>query len=71
MKKKNEGKTRQEVLRDYDAKRKAQPKLNAIRDVPTDIIRKLERLTDKLGSKKAATIKAIELLYEKEFEKNE
>jgi len=50
-----------------DKKRANEPQLNRIRNVPSDVISKLDDLAEELGSKKIATIKAIEFLHEEMF----
>ncbi len=69
-KQESEHKSRQQIHKDHDAKRKSQPKLNAIRNPPKETIFQLEELGKKFGNKKEATIQAIALLYEKTFNKS-
>lgn len=64
-----EKKSRQEIYKDHDEKRKNQLKFNAIRNVPEESIKKLEALAEKFGNKKVATLKAIDKLYEETFNK--
>ena len=65
-----QNKSRQQIYKDHDEKRKSQLKLNAIRNVPEETIKKLEALAVKFGDKKTATLKAIDFLYEENFNKS-
>ncbi len=70
MAEEREKKSRQAIYKDHDEKRKGQTKLNAIRNVPEETIKKLDALVEVFGNKKSATLKAIDLLYEKTFNKS-
>ncbi len=62
-----ENKSRKLIHQEYDERRKDQLKLNAIRNVPEETINQLDALVEVFGNKKTATLKAIDLLYEKTF----
>lgn len=63
-------KSRQQIYKESDQRRKDQLKLNAIRNVPEKTVERLEALAKKFGNKKVATLKAIDFLYDETFNKS-
>ncbi len=68
--KEREKKSRKAIYKDHDEKRKDQLKLNAIRNVSEETIKKLDKLVEVFGNKKIATLKAIDLLYKETLDKS-